>query len=688
MTHLYLGLALHNHQPIGNYGFVIDQVYRDAYEPLLACLERHPSVRASLHHSGCLFDWIADHHPEYLDRLATIAARGQVELMTGGYYEPILPMIPDTDKLGQIRKLTDFIRERFGQDPDGLWLAERVWEPGLPAVLAQAGVRWTLVDDSHFKMVGLEDNDLTGPYVTEDQGQRLLLYSGSKALRYAIPWKDVDEVISYLRGWASDDAGRILVLGDDGEKFGSWPTTYAHVWEGGWMGRFFQALEENADWLETIPLGEHARRFQPRGLVYLPTASYAEMMEWALPPALAGELHRLRTEAEAQGRDDLVRHLGGGFWRSFLARYPESNQMHKRILRIQPAVPSADSPAREHLWKAECNCPYWHGVFGGLYLRNIRAAVARHLVAAERAAGAAMSGGDVRVEDFDFDGQREVLLQTADLSLMFDPAEGGMLTEWDLRRRDWALLNVVARHREAYHEALLRAPSAVSDEHSLRSIHDQPHAKETGLESALVFDVRRRGGLQETLVAPETTVGEFARNHGAVAPLTPLPFELETAAADAVRLTGWLGPLRVAKAVEAGPGESITVGYVITNSSEEAFRGALLSEWNLSPPQAPLGDDRTHGLQIAQGPIVDLTADAGVTPAVSEATVRGSSGIGLRLRPDRPVDIWHFPVETVSNSEGGLERVLQGVCLAVRLPLDLAPGQSASLALRWDVTEG
>ena len=44
---LYLGIVLHNHQPVGNYGFVIEQVYNDAYLPMLEALERHPGVRVA-----------------------------------------------------------------------------------------------------------------------------------------------------------------------------------------------------------------------------------------------------------------------------------------------------------------------------------------------------------------------------------------------------------------------------------------------------------------------------------------------------------------------------------------------------------------------------------------------------------------------------------------------------------------
>ena len=42
------------------------------------------------------------------------------------------------------------------------------------------------------------------------------------------------------------------MMGDDGEKFGAWPTTWEHCWgERRWVERFFEALEANADWLTT-----------------------------------------------------------------------------------------------------------------------------------------------------------------------------------------------------------------------------------------------------------------------------------------------------------------------------------------------------------------------------------------------------------------------------------------------------
>jgi hypothetical protein len=712
MGQIYLGLAIHNHQPVGNYPFVFEQVYHDAYLPFLEALERHPGVRVSLHISGCLLDWILANQPEYIRRLAALCARGQVEMMTGGYYEPILPMIPDSDKLGQIGKLSETLRRLFGQEPTGLWLTERVWEPQLPAPLARAGVRWTLVDDSHFRRLGMAESDLAGYFLTEEEGLPLKVYPGSQFLRYAIPWKTVEDVIDYLRDQVSEEPGRILVLGDDGEKFGSWPTTYAHCWEKGWMEGFFAALEENAGWLKTIPLGEHAERYPARGIIYLPTASYSEMMEWALPTPARVEFARLAREAKDSGREDLLRHLQPGFWRYFLVKYPEANAMHKRMLRVHRKVEEAAtrgdaSAARDALWSGQCNCPYWHGVFGGLYLRHIRWATHRRLIAAERQADRLLHGRAawlaVQREDLDYDGQPEVLVQTADLSLCFHPHLGGMLSEWDVRRHDWNLLNVLSRRREAYHEPLLEAEGVApglrqptgDDTSAVRSIHDEVKAKEPGLAALLAFDPQRRGGLQEQLLPPETSLPDYAASAFAAAGdflLGLWQASVERTKAEVTvrldrrgRLT--LGdqsfPLRLEKTVRVPRrGEQVAVRYRVENGGQEVSF-LLASEWNLNPIQAPDGDDRIQTLRV-KGKKCSL-AESGQAEHVRRAAVVGSAGVALVAELGQSCTLWHFPVESISNSEGGLERVNQGACLAFLFDLHLAPGESRELSLTWTV---
>ena len=688
---LYLGLVLHDHQPVGNYGFVIEDVFEKAYRPMLEALERHPGVRVALHTSGCLFDWIERERPEYIAGLRALCERGQVEMLTGGYYEPVLPMIRDEDKRGQIDKLTAYIERRFGQRPTGLWLTERVWEPGLPGPLADAGVQWTLVDDEHFRMAGVAGERLDGYFVTEDQGKRVALFPGSQRLRYTIPWLNVDELMAELHGYAERATAEApyLVLGDDGEKFGGWPTTYEHVWEQGWIEAFFTAIEAAGDWLETITPGAYMRRFEARGLTYLPTASYAEMMEWAMPAESSAAYQRVVRELRDTARQDVLAFVRGGAWRYFLAKYPEANAMHKRGLRIGEKLEHADNTeAREALWAAQCNCPYWHGVFGGLYLRHIRRATNSNLVRAERLADEGQPAG-VRITraDVDFDGHEEILAQTPAISMLVHPKAGGMISELDLRRRDAALLDVLARRREAYHEGLGTAESSAGSGDAT-NIHGDVRVKEEGLARALVFDRYRRGGLQEWLLEAGATVEQFARGNAAMSFEPEGTWETtiaEQAGGVRILLSREAGGWRVEKEIALeGDAERVGIGYRYTNIGADRRAAVFVSEWNLSPPQSPEGDDRTAVIEAGERTI-DATGAAGAVGAVRGFAVRGSADYELRCEADAPAEVWHFPVESVSSSEGGVERVFQAISLSIVRRLELAPGETAAFGFSWTV---
>ena len=81
---IHLGLLLHNHQPVGNFPWVFQQVYEEAYLPMIVALERHPAVRLSLHYTGSLLDWLEEAHPEFLECIAAMVKRNQIEIVSGG----------------------------------------------------------------------------------------------------------------------------------------------------------------------------------------------------------------------------------------------------------------------------------------------------------------------------------------------------------------------------------------------------------------------------------------------------------------------------------------------------------------------------------------------------------------------------------------------------------------------------
>ena len=169
-------------------------------------------------------------------------------------------------------------------------MPERVWEQSFTRDLVDAGIEYTVLDDFHFKSAGLGESQLTGHLLTEDEGRVLSVFPGSERLRYTIPFADPQETIDYLASIADEHPDAVVVFGDDGEKFGTWPETHKHVYDDGWLERFFDALVQNQDWIQVTTLAEAFDNVPPVGKIYLPDCSYREMTEWALPDRAAGRV--------------------------------------------------------------------------------------------------------------------------------------------------------------------------------------------------------------------------------------------------------------------------------------------------------------------------------------------------------------------------------------------------------------
>ena len=259
--------GVHDHQPVGNFGFVFDEAYEKAYKPFLDCLERHPSIKVALHFTGPLWDEYLNSRPEWIKQLRELVKRGQVEMLSGGYYEPILVNISDRDKVSQIKKMNRTVRNQTGTQPKGMWMAERVWEPSLAKPLALSDIKYTVLDEAHFRSAGMQESDVFGYYVTEEQGYPVSVFPINYKLRTMIPYQAPEKVIEYLKQWADEGGSRLAVYADDGEKLGLWPDTFKIVWEGRWLDRFFDLLEKNSDWIESVTLSEYMESQPPAGRV-------------------------------------------------------------------------------------------------------------------------------------------------------------------------------------------------------------------------------------------------------------------------------------------------------------------------------------------------------------------------------------------------------------------------------------
>lgn len=138
---VYLPIVFHLHQPTGNFDWVIEDCYQKSYKPLIDNIFQYEDLKFTLHFSGNLLEWFLENKPDFIDKIKVMAKRGQIEIIGGGYYEPIFAIIPYRDKMAQMKKLSDLLKNEFRLEVKGAWLSERVWEPNYPSFLNDAGLR-------------------------------------------------------------------------------------------------------------------------------------------------------------------------------------------------------------------------------------------------------------------------------------------------------------------------------------------------------------------------------------------------------------------------------------------------------------------------------------------------------------------------------------------------------------------
>ncbi len=701
-------LGLHNHQPVGNFDHIFEEAYRRAYHPFLNILSDYPDIPFALHNSGVLWDWLLRKHPEYLELLARMVERGQVELMSGGYYEPILTIIPERDRQGQLGAMRDFLKERFGSSPRGCWLTERIWDPHLPRTLADAGLEYVIVDDSHFKSTGFSSEEMRGFFLTEEDGAFVRVFPIDKRLRYLIPFKDPEATIRYLRGITKEGGERraIAVIADDGEKFGLWPGTHSLCYEEHWLRRFFDALRGCGDWLEISTFSRTIDSCGSEGIVYLPTASYSEMMEWALPLRAQRVFREAEEVLQASGRfADALEIVRGGFWRNFLVKYEESNWMHKRMLRASSLLEryrrdigddDESKRAASHLYQAQCNCAYWHGLFGGLYLPHLRSAVFSHIVAAEKALEHGLFGQKrfptISTGDIDGDGGDEVVVTTRATKAIFK-VRGAALRELDITDPPLNLTDTLTRREELYHRSITCGNvSSGGDIEGAVSIHEACEAKECNLDTYLVYDAHPRASLLDHFLDSKADLASFSRSdYSERGDFVTGVYNLEMErSADAGLLTfhrtgrvatpGGTIDVAVTKRVRIPAGEPrVEVRYTLQPLN--APLGGLFaveSVFSLLAGNAPDRYFRFPDRDIAEPHLASTGAEEGVG-AFSMVDEWLNITIHFMLEPDAL--LWRFPIETVSNSESGFERVYQGSAVVPVWNLDLTAGGQVNVSI-------
>jgi len=708
-----LVLTFHNHQPVGNFDGVFEQAYQDSYLPFLDVLQDYPEISFGLHTSGSLLEWLEQNHPEYIDRLRGMVASSQVEIIGGAFYEPILANIPRRDRIGQIQTYTRHLNRLFQTQVRGMWLPERVWEQSFASDIAAAGIEYTIIDDYHFRCAGIPQNELAGYYVTEDEGRVLFVFPDSERLRYLIPFSKAQECIDYLKEVAFEHDNAVIVFGDDGEKFGSWPETWKHVYEDRWLRQFLDLLRANTSWLKISTPSDVLETVAPIGRCYLPDASYREMTEWVLPPAAQKEfvsLTRMRVDDPDWQR--LVRFTRGGFWRNFRTRYPESHEMYSRMIDLSnrlAAFQARQSPAldpeqrdlleeaRTHLYRGQCNCAYWHGAFGGLYLPHLRNAIYSELIEAdtilERVSRGSGAWVDVATADYNLDARQEVKLSNHRLIAWLSPAMGGHLYELDVRANGVNLLATLNRRPEPYHQRILDFAGNVesADDADLASISKDVKFKQPDLDKKIIYDNWPRKSLVDHFLQPQLSFEEFRRGAGIIGDFASGTYEANILRGDhsiAVemrrqgRVSDLTGEIRKTVVLSSDHPNEILIQYQVSGFPADV---PLHFAAELNFASMPGGQSDRYFYDGSGQRLGTLDASLTLVDSDRLSLVDEWLGLDAGIETSRPAGFWTMPIETISQSEGGFEAVHQSVCVIPHWEFVLPENGSWTVDLRLTI---
>jgi alpha-amylase/alpha-mannosidase (GH57 family) len=661
-------LGVHAHQPVGNFDEVVADAHLRCYRPFLQTLYRFPEFSFTVHFSGWLLEVLLNRYPEDMALLQQMVARGQAEVFGGGLYEPVLASISGRDRRGQLTALSEYLQQQFGQRPQGAWLTERVWESAVVPALADSGIRYVTVDDYHLLCTGKQREALDSYYTTEEDERTLDVYPISEALRYRLPFAPADEAVAYLEQLAQQGQQAAIYF-DDIEKFGVWPETYHWVYECGWLENFIRGVLKSP-WIRTSTYQNHHRNHRTRGVIYLPTASYSEMNEWTLPPQAARHYaHLLHQEKDAQRFECHRPFLRGGIWRNFFSRYREGNWMHKRMLSVSqrlatvsPSLTEAQADVcRDALYRAQANDAYWHGLFGGLYLPHLRRSVFNSLIRLEQQLDQVAPRPALQRQDLDFDGVEELLWHNTALQLGIRLDGFAAVHELSSYLTQQNFGDTLSQVEEAYFDKYRQAIQQPNQQtQGVASAHDRVNLKQQLSCADLEPDQTPRAVWLDA-TEPGLWLDQYRLQHANDQHLSfnaRLP-DRDGSVSKQFSFDG--AAVNVIYQFHGEPPASWLTRLELAMPSCDGYAGRYI----LADGEIPCG----FGQRLQREHCAELCLDDGVL------------GGQVRLQIDPPAQLQAEPHFTVSQSEAGLEKIMQSA--SVQLLWHPKPG--ATIRLRLEV---
>ncbi len=262
-------------------------------------------------------------------------------------------------------------------------------------------------------------------------------------------------------------------------------------------------------------------------------------------------------------------------------------------------------------------------------------------------------------------------------------ADGATISALDCRQSNAALVNSLARRPESYHAKLKNLPATAA--HGAQSIHEQTRAKETGLDRWLNYDRWARHCFRLLLFGCEKKHPDCGTAQ----------LEEEAALAAGTYRAVKVSPTQVTLASEGSVDWQAEKTFSFANS---AAGFGILCEVTLRRA-APGAASVNVGIEAVLNFLAPSAHDryfesagerqplrwSAVAPGSNLRVVDEWQGVSVTLTAPHAREFWITPIETVSESEDGFERIYQGSQIIAVWPLEMASGAEWHGQLNFNV---
>ena len=398
----------------------LEKSFQNIYKPVIKFLFSHPSFPLSFGFSGPQIQFFKKRKNELITILRELVDRKQVEILGGGYNEPLLPLLNSVDRNGQIDLLTSEIRQTFGKRPRGMTLFQDCWDSSLVNNIHTCGIEYVILNSQ----VIPESKRMYLPILMSDLGKNVDIFPYYNDL---LPDEEMlaEEFVyniekAVLKAEKKDthlqlDADRIIALTLT-------PEQAAHLIDVKWfekLGKFIDETKDGRVKLTTL------NSFRNNGVkIKLPLY---------IPVGISEEVSKIIQQSTNESRSRFPSTIY-----DFMYAYPESKKLYNRMMYISLLVNQYKTDkmrkktAREKLWQAQNGMPLLSTSSKPLNNAMYRQLAYKYLTEAEKIIrGDGNFKESVTCFDYDNDGIDEYVCRM-DQYFAFISLAGGCVPELDI----------------------------------------------------------------------------------------------------------------------------------------------------------------------------------------------------------------------------------------------------------------